>query len=117
MEIRTELIDELLKDYQKPEDIIGESELLKRFVKAVLERAMNAELTHHLGYQKHDPAGYNSGNHATERAARRSKANSANWRSTFPATAPARSSHRFCRSIKPDLRASTTRSFRCTRGA
>jgi len=62
VEIRTELIDELLKDYQKPEDIIGENGLLKRFVKAVLERAMNAELTHHLGYQKHDPAGYNSGN-------------------------------------------------------
>ena len=62
MEIRSELIDELLKDYQKPEDIIGENGLLKRFVKAVLERAMNAELTHHLGYEKHDPAGYNSGN-------------------------------------------------------
>ena len=62
MEIRTELIDELLKDYQKPEDIIGENGLLKRFVKAVLERAMNAELTHHLGYEKHDPAGNNSGN-------------------------------------------------------
>ena len=62
MEIRTELIDELLKDYQKPEDIIGENGLLKRFVKAILERAMNAELTHHLGYEKHNPAGYNSGN-------------------------------------------------------
>lgn len=62
MEIRTELIDELLKDYQKPEDIIGENGLLKRFVKAVLERALNAELTHHLGYEKHDPAGNNSGN-------------------------------------------------------
>ena len=62
MEIKNELIDELLKDYQKPEDIIGENGLLKRFVKAVLERAMNAELTHHLGYERHDPAGYNSGN-------------------------------------------------------
>jgi len=62
VKIRTELIDELLKDYQKPEDIIGENGLLKRFVKAVLERAMNAELTHHLGYEKHDPAGYKSGN-------------------------------------------------------
>lgn len=62
MAIRTELIDELLKDYQKPEDIIGENGLLKQFVKAVLERAMNAELTHHLGYEKHDPAGYKSGN-------------------------------------------------------
>ncbi len=62
MEIKTELIDELLKDYQKPEDIIGENGLLRQFVKAVLERAMNAELTHHLGYEKHDPAGNNSGN-------------------------------------------------------
>lgn len=62
MEIKTELIDELLKDYQKPDDIIGENGLLKRFVKAVLERALNAELTHHLGYEKHDPAGNNSGN-------------------------------------------------------
>jgi len=62
VEIKPELIDELLKDYQKPEDIIGENGLLKRFVKAVLERALNAELTHHLGYEKHDPAGNNSGN-------------------------------------------------------
>ena len=62
MEIKNELIDELLKDYQKPEDIIGENGLLKRFVKAVLERAMNAELTHQLGYEKHDPTGYKSGN-------------------------------------------------------
>jgi putative transposase len=62
VDIKTELIDELLKDYQKPEDIIGENGLLKRFVKAVLERALNAELTHHLGYEKHDPAGNNSGN-------------------------------------------------------
>jgi putative transposase len=60
--IRTELVDELLKDYKKPEDILGENGLLKQFIKAVLERAMNAELTHHLGYEKHDPAGHNSGN-------------------------------------------------------
>ena len=62
MEIKTELIDELLKDYRKPEDIIGENGLWKRFVKAVMERALNAELTHHLGYEKHDPVGNNSGN-------------------------------------------------------
>jgi putative transposase len=56
------LLDQLLKDYKKPEDIIGENGLLKRLVKGMLERAMNAELTHHLGYEKHDPAGYKSGN-------------------------------------------------------
>jgi len=56
------VIDRLLKDYKKPEDIVGENGLLKQLTKALLERAMNAELTHHLGYEKHDPAGYKSGN-------------------------------------------------------
>ena len=62
MEIKKELLDELLKDYKKPEDVIGENGLLKQLTKALLERAMSAELTHHLGYEKSDPAGYNSGN-------------------------------------------------------
>jgi putative transposase len=60
--IKKELIDELLKDYRKPEDVIGENGLLKQLTKALLERAMSAELTNHLGFEKHDPAGYNSGN-------------------------------------------------------
>jgi putative transposase len=62
MEIKKEVIDELLKNYQKPEDVIGENGLLKQLTKALLERAMAAELTHHLGYEKSDPAGYHSGN-------------------------------------------------------
>lgn len=56
------LIDQLLANYQNPEDILGENGLLKQFTKAVLERAMSAELSTHLGYEKHDPAGKNSGN-------------------------------------------------------
>ena len=59
---RDELIDELLKDYKKPEDIIGENGLLKELTKALLERALNSELTHHLGYDKHSPEGKNTGN-------------------------------------------------------
>ena len=62
MVINSKLLDELLADYKKPEDIIGENGLLKQLTKAVLERALNAELTEHVGYEKHDPAGYNSGN-------------------------------------------------------
>src|ERR1041385_7429284 len=61
-EIRKELLDELIKDYKKPEDLIGETGLLKQLTKALVERAMGAELTDHLGYEKHDPVGYNSGN-------------------------------------------------------
>lgn len=62
MGIDAKLIDKLLADYKKPEDIIGENGLLKQLTKAVLERALNAELTDHLGYEKHDPVGYKSGN-------------------------------------------------------
>jgi len=61
-EIRDGLVDELLKGCEKPEDIIGENGLVKRLTKAVLERALQAELTHHLGYDKYDPAGHHSGN-------------------------------------------------------
>ncbi|MCX5757436.1 MAG: IS256 family transposase [Candidatus Hydrogenedentes bacterium] len=62
MAIDLRLIDKLLADYKKPEDIIGENGLLKQLTKALLERAMQAEMTVHLGYEKHDPAGNNSGN-------------------------------------------------------
>jgi len=62
MAIDFKLIDKLLADYKNPEDIIGENGLLKQLTKAILERAMQAEITEHLGYEKHDQAGNNSGN-------------------------------------------------------
>ena len=60
--IRPELIDELLKDYQKPEDVIGDNGLLKQLTKAILERALESELTHELGYEKHSRAENPTGN-------------------------------------------------------
>ena len=57
--VSDEVLDGLLKDYRTADGING---LLKQFTKAVVERAMRAELTAHLGYDKHDPAGNNSGN-------------------------------------------------------
>jgi len=60
--IDNELIDNLLKDYKKPEDLVGENGLLKQLTKQLLERAMAAEMTEHVGYDKHDAAGNNSGN-------------------------------------------------------
>jgi len=54
-----ELIDQLLtKQGRTPEDI---QDLLKQITKAVVERALQGELSEHLGYAKHDPAGNNSG--------------------------------------------------------
>ena len=50
MAIDLKLIDKLVGDYKKPEDIIGENGLLKQLTKALLERAMQAEMSEHLGY-------------------------------------------------------------------
>jgi len=57
--ISDELIDSMLKQGRTAADI---NALLKQLTKAVLERALKSEMTAHLGYAKHDPAGDNSGN-------------------------------------------------------
>ena len=62
MATRDELLKDLMKNYKKPEDLIGENGLLKQLTKAMVEMAMKAEMTNHLGFEKHDPAGKNSGN-------------------------------------------------------
>ena len=50
----TGLIDSLLADYKKPEDLIGEHGLLKQLTKALVERALQAEMAEHLGHDKHE---------------------------------------------------------------
>ena len=44
MTFRPELIDELLKDYQNPEDLMGEGGIFKQLSKALIERCLNAEI-------------------------------------------------------------------------
>jgi len=56
MAIRQELLEELLKDYKSPEDLLGQGGLLKELTKALVEKALEGELTHHLGYAKHSPS-------------------------------------------------------------
>ena len=59
------LLDALLersKDAAGGLRLTGEGSMLGELVKAVLERALEAELTAHLGYDRHDPAGHGSGN-------------------------------------------------------
>jgi len=62
MGINPKLVEELLADYKSPADMVGENGLLKQLTKALLEKVLEAELTGHLGYEKHDPTGYKSGN-------------------------------------------------------
>ena len=46
------LADSLLVNYKKPEDLIGENGLLKQLTKMLVERALEAEMTEHLGHDK-----------------------------------------------------------------
>jgi putative transposase len=42
--------------------LVGAGGLLTRLTKSVLETALEAEMTEHVGYDKHDPMGRNGGN-------------------------------------------------------
>ena len=71
MPIKPEHLDELLAGYEKPEDLLGEDGLFKQLKKALLERALGAELTHHLGYEKATLPGGAPATTATEPLPRR----------------------------------------------
>ncbi len=60
MAIRKELIDELMATSDGP--LIGPDGLSKELTKALMERMLAGELSHHLGYEKHEVSGYGSGN-------------------------------------------------------
>src|SRR5258708_14379718 len=49
---------------------MGENGLLKQVTKQLLERAMAAELTEHVGYEKHAAGGNNSGNSRNGKSAK-----------------------------------------------
>jgi len=60
--IHPDLIADLMKDYKGPEDLIGKNGLLKQLTKALLEKALDSELTEQLGYERNALEGRNSGN-------------------------------------------------------
>lgn len=62
MPIRKELLDELIKECDEPQDMLGPDGLLKRLTGALVERMLEAEMTEHLGYEKHNSDGKDSGN-------------------------------------------------------
>ena len=57
-----ELLDSLLAEYRKPEDLIGENGLLKHLTKLLVERALEAEMADHLGHGKNKPVANPTGN-------------------------------------------------------
>ena len=56
------LLDSLLANYQKPEDLIGENGLLKQLTKLLVEKALEAEMAAHLGHSKHESVRNPAGN-------------------------------------------------------
>jgi putative transposase len=62
MPITPAVLDELLKEYKTPGDMLGNDGLLQQLTKALVERALEGEMTHHLGYPPHDASGDKSGN-------------------------------------------------------
>lgn len=60
-DLTDKLIDDLIAG-KKPEEILGEGGVLKDLTKRLVERALEGEMTHHLGYEPHAPEGKNTGN-------------------------------------------------------
>ena len=84
MTIKKEILDELIKDYKNPEDLLGENGLLKQLTKQLLERAMAAELTHQLGYQKHEIAPVEQSNRRNGTTSKKVKSSSGEFEIEVP---------------------------------
>jgi putative transposase len=61
-DIPNELIDALLANYEKPEDMFGKNGILEQLTKKFAERALEAEMAYHLGHEKHGPVTNVTGN-------------------------------------------------------
>ena len=62
MTISDKLLDELIGDAKTEEDVFGKGGLIKMLSKRLVERMLEGEMEHHLGYSKHAHEGNNSGN-------------------------------------------------------
>ena len=58
----SEVLDTLLEGHNTAESLLGKDGLIKELTKALLERALESELTDHLGYEKHSRRMGNNGN-------------------------------------------------------
>jgi len=108
------MLDELLKS-KTSEEILGEEGLLDNLTRRLVERALEGEMTHHLGYPPPDlrPASIPA-TRETARRTRRSRAGTVRWRSRFPATGTERSILNWFASIRGVFRGLMPRSWRST---
>ena len=65
MKLTEEMIEQLKADLSKAknyEDLMGKDGAIKKLLSQSLEQMLESELAEHLGYEKHSPAGRNTGN-------------------------------------------------------
>ena len=55
MTFRPELLDQLLKGYERPEDLLGDGGILKQLTQALVERCLEAEMKTHLDEHRTEP--------------------------------------------------------------
>src|SRR6056297_2354251 len=73
MTISKELLDELLKSCERPEDLLGDAGLMKEVKIKLMERILGAELTAHLGYEEGKDAPPGQSNRRNSTPAKRLK--------------------------------------------
>lgn len=83
--VSPEAMDRMLADAQASgTPLDGPDGLLNQLSKAMIERALGAEMDAHLGYEKHDRVGHGSGNSRNGSSAKTLATNNGNVRITVP---------------------------------
>ena len=62
MTISDKVLDKLLGEARTESDLLGKDGIIKTLTKQLVERMLESEMDHHLGYSKHASSGNNSGN-------------------------------------------------------
>src|SRR3954462_12302591 len=96
MEIPDELIDQLLGEYEGPEQLTGPDGLINQLRKRLIERAAGAELEQHLGYRRAASRRRGSRTGATAWRRRRCGRSMGRSRSSCPGIATPASSRGSC---------------------
>ena len=117
MAISKDVLDELMKNYKGPDDITGPDGLIKQLSKALIERAMQAELTDQLGYEKHDPGTKSTDNRRNGTSKKRLRSDQGPMDIEVPWDRDGEFEPIIIPKYKREFKgSSTTRSCRCTPG-
>jgi putative transposase len=113
--ISNEMIDELLAGASTEQEIAGPGGLLAELTKRLVERAMEVELTDHVGYEPHQEPPGGAGNTRNGSTPKTLITEHGKVQIDGPRDMTAALSRRSSASASAALRGSTTRSWPCTR--